>query len=51
LGVSLSIEWRSTHALTGLPPSLKPGNFKWQEFVMGTAILLFLISLKFIQRK
>lgn len=30
---------------------LQKGNFKWQEFVMGLAIVLFLISLKLIQRK
>lgn len=51
LGVSYKKQDTLQGELANIILQLQKGNFKWQEFVMGTSILLFLISLKFIQRK
>lgn len=37
--------------LSNIILQLQKGQFKWQEFVMGMAMLGFLISLKLIQKK
>jgi len=51
LGVSYKKQDTLQGELSQIIIQLSKGNFKWQEFVMGMAILLFLVSLKFIQRK
>lgn len=51
LGVSYKKQDTLQGELSNIISQLQKGNFKWQEFVMGMAILGFLISLKFIQKK
>lgn len=51
LGVSYKKQDTLQGEVANIIIQLQKGNFKWQEFVMGMAILGFLISLKFIQRK
>jgi hypothetical protein len=51
LGVSYQKQDTLQGELGNLIKQLQLGNFKWQEFVMGMAMLGFLISLKFIQKK
>lgn len=51
LGVSYKKQDTLQGEISNIIIQLSKGNFKWQEFVMGMAILLFLVSLKLIQRK
>jgi hypothetical protein len=51
LGVSYKKQDTLQGELANIILQLQKGNFKWQEFVMGMAMLGFLISLKFIQKK
>jgi hypothetical protein len=51
LGVSYQKQDTLQGELGSLIKQLQLGNFKWQEFVMGMAMLGFLISLKLIQKK
>lgn len=51
LGVSYQKQDTLQGELGNLIKQLQLGNFKWQEFVMGMAMLGFLISLKLIQKK
>lgn len=51
LGVSYKKQDTLQGELSNIILQLQKGQFKWQEFVMGMAMLGFLISLKLIQKK
>jgi hypothetical protein len=51
LGVNYKKQDTLQGELSNIILQLQKGQFKWQEFVMGMAMLGFLISLKLIQKK
>jgi hypothetical protein len=46
LGVNYQKQDTLQGELSNIIIQLQKGNFKWQEFVMGFSILLFLLSLR-----
>lgn len=51
LGVNYKKQDTLQGELGNIIQQLQKGKFVWQEFVMGMAMLGFLVSLKFIQKK